>query len=206
MRCLPRGCSFPLYLESEAYSSTLKQKLACGGVLLTPAIRCAPSPVPPLAKGRAAAPSASSAAGGSLRPGTKPRSPPALGRYHEWFSRALKPGKHFVELRDADAERGGGGGLGGGGGAGVGGLCQDAVAKVRALNGAIDERRNVSGSGGGESGGGDEEAGTLPWGGGLAPRQIERNALQVGAWAAWRQRWQRMESAVSQGLRCQLPA
>jgi Glycosyl transferase family 90 len=63
---------YPAYLESWAYTTNLKQKMACGSPVVTPTLR-----------------------------------------YYEWWTRALKPGVHYVEVSDGDD------------------LCDDIVAKVR---------------------------------------------------------------------------
>eukprot|EP00887_Chlorella_sp_A99_P001293 scaffold14.g1293.t1 len=155
---------FPVYLESEAYSSTLKQKMACGG-------------------------------------------------YHEWFSRALQPGVHYVDVATGKP----------------GVFCEDMVAKVRALNAAVDGggvlgaahgggAPNASATAGGgagdagrggrgaggetweewewardEAGDGSDAAGSSTstiarprrmhdWSASFTPQEIEQNALQASAW------------------------
>ena len=63
-----------MYIESRAYVSNLRQKLACGSPVLAPRMT-----------------------------------------YYEWWSRALTPGVHFVEVSDGP------------------GMCADVVAKVGIL-------------------------------------------------------------------------
>lgn len=51
------GCRYPMHIESHAWTTNTKQKMACGSVFVSHRLE-----------------------------------------YYEWFTRALKPGIHFVEV------------------------------------------------------------------------------------------------------------
>ena len=63
-----------MYIESDAWVTNLKQKLACGSILISNKME-----------------------------------------YYEWFTRALQPGVHYVEVDSAD-------------------ICEDTVRKVRCFH------------------------------------------------------------------------
>eukprot|EP00887_Chlorella_sp_A99_P001327 scaffold14.g1327.t1 len=102
---------FIAYLESQAYSSSLKQRLACGSVLVAP----------------------------------KPR-------FYEFWTRALQPGVHYVEVSD-DPER----------------MCAEVAAALRAMNARLDG----AAGGGAEAAVRDDDPGGET--SGLKPDEIARN-------------------------------